>query len=270
MRIVIQAFLMLSFLSAPVLAQKIVAHRGASFDAPENTLASFKLAWKMDADAIEGDFYLTADQKIVCIHDKTTKRTAAVDREIATSTYEELKSIDVGSWKSPEFAEERIATLEQVLEIVPAGKTFLIEIKCGPEIVPVLTEVLNQKTLPFSQIRIICFDAEVIAACKKSLPGIKAFWLTSFKQDKRTKKWSPTLNEVLQTLKRIKADGLDSRAEREVVTGEFIEQVKNAGYEFHIWTVNDPKDADHFSELGVDSITTDRPDLLSNVLETAE
>ncbi len=273
MRFLIPAFLMLTLLTAnctPVVAQKIVAHRGASYDAPENTLAAFTLAWKMDADAIEGDFYLTADQKIVCIHDKTTKRTAAVDRDIATSTYEELCSIDVGSWKGPEFAEERIATLEQVLHLVPANKTFLIEIKCGPEIVPVLTEVLKQNILPFSQIRIICFDAEVIAACKKSLPEIKAFWLTSFRQDKRTKEWSPSAEVILQTMKRIECDGLDARAEREVVTKNFIQQVKSAGYEFHIWTVNDPKDADHFSELGVDSITTDRPDLLSRVLESAE
>lgn len=270
MRFLIPAYLMLTMLSAPVFAQKIVAHRGASFDAPENTQAAFKLAWKMDADAIEGDFYLTADQKIVCIHDKTTKRTAAVERDIASSTYEELCSIDVGSWKSPEFAEERIATLEQVLEIVPHDKIFLIEIKCGPEIVPVLTKVLNQKILPFSQIRIICFDAEVVAACKKSLPEIKAFWLTSFRQDKSTKEWSPSTEEILQTLKRIECDGLDAKAEREVVTAGFIERVKQAGYEFHIWTVNDPEDADHFSKLGVDSITTDRPDLLKRAPVSAE
>ena len=64
-------------LCSPSIAysQKFVAHRGASQEAPENTLASFRLAWEQGADAIEGDFYLTKDQRIVCLHDANTKRT---------------------------------------------------------------------------------------------------------------------------------------------------------------------------------------------------
>ncbi len=58
------------------LGAEITAHRGASHDAPENTLAAFRLAWERGADAIEGDFYLTADEQVVCIHDSTTERTA--------------------------------------------------------------------------------------------------------------------------------------------------------------------------------------------------
>ncbi|MDP7286911.1 MAG: glycerophosphodiester phosphodiesterase family protein, partial [Phycisphaerae bacterium] len=71
----------------------IVAHRGASRDAPENTIAAFELAWKQGADAIEGDFYLTKDRRIVCIHDSSTKRTARANLSVAKSTLAELRKL---------------------------------------------------------------------------------------------------------------------------------------------------------------------------------
>lgn len=70
----------------PLSAQVIVAHRGASQDAPENTIAAFKEAWAQNADGIEGDFYVTKDQQIVCIHDANTERTAGRKLEVANST----------------------------------------------------------------------------------------------------------------------------------------------------------------------------------------
>ena len=70
----------------PLSAQVIVAHRGASQDAPENTIAAFKKAWAQNADGIEGDFYVTKDQQIVCIHDANTERTAGRKLEVANST----------------------------------------------------------------------------------------------------------------------------------------------------------------------------------------
>ena len=84
-----------------VSAVEIVAHRGASADAPENTLASVKLAWKQHADAVEIDVYLTRDGKIVVIHDKNTKRTTGVDALVVRKSLKELRSLDAGSWKDP-------------------------------------------------------------------------------------------------------------------------------------------------------------------------
>ena len=135
-------------------AQFIVAHRGASYDAPENTLAAFRLAWEQGADAIEGDFYLTADGQIVCIHDKTTKRVAPGQPEltVAKSTLQELRQLDVGRWKADKFAEERIPTLKEVLAIVPRQKRIFVEIKCGPEIVPILQQQLSDSDLKPEQI----------------------------------------------------------------------------------------------------------------------
>ena len=77
----------------------VVAHRGASRDAPENTLAAFKLAWEQGADAIEGDFLLTKDNKIVCIHDKSTGRLADRKLIVKESTLSQLRELDVGLGK---------------------------------------------------------------------------------------------------------------------------------------------------------------------------
>jgi len=74
----------------------IVAHRGASADAPENTLAAFQEAWRQGADAIEGDFWLTKDGRIVTLHDATTKRTAIKEFIVAETDWTTLKDLDVG------------------------------------------------------------------------------------------------------------------------------------------------------------------------------
>jgi len=101
---------------------EIVAHRGASFDAPENTVAAIKLAWEQKADASEFDVYLSKDGKIVVIHDATTKRTAGDDMKVALTNLDELRKLDVGKWKNAKFAGEKIPTLEEMLATVPSGK----------------------------------------------------------------------------------------------------------------------------------------------------
>ena len=251
-------------------AQIIVAHRGASADAPENTLSAFNLAWKYGSDAIEGDFYLTADGQIVCHHDRSTKRTAGVDQDISRTTLAKLKELEFGSWKGEKFRGEPIPTLDDVLQTVPDGKHILIEIKCGPEIVEPLAKVLNASQLDDQQLRIICFNANVIRECKKVLPNIKAYWLTGFDEDKATGQIKPTIDEILTQLKACQADGLDCHANAKIVDAEFVKQLRAGGYEFHCWTVNDPRDASHFAELGVDSITTDTPQAIRQAVNHRE
>lgn len=251
---------------APAAAQDLVAHRGASYDAPENTLAAFNLAWQDGADGVEGDFYLSADGHIVCIHDGDTERTAGVRRVVAESTLAELRELDVGSWKSAEFADERIPTLEEVLATVPAGKYLLIEVKCGPEIVPAIERVLAASDLEPGQVKVIAFNAEVIAACKQRMPHLQAYWLTGHGRDEVTGKWSNTLEEVLPTLKRIRADGLDTSVPPELFDGDFVRGLRDAKLQVHTWTVNDLGTAARLYWLGVDSITTDRPAYLRSLL----
>ncbi len=249
-----------------VQAQMIIAHRGASYDAPENTLAAFQLAWDQGADGIEGDFHLTRDGKIVCTHDKDMRRTAGSALIVAESNFDDLRKLDVGSWKHSRFSGERIPTLAEVFETVPPKKKIFIEIKCGPEIVPHLKREIDIATLESDQLVVIAFDADVIAAVRQHLPAIKANWLTSYKRDRWTGVWAPTPDRVMSTLKRIDAMGLNSKAHA-CVDATFVDTLREENFEFHCWTVNEPAVAKRFLDLGVDSITTDRPAWLRERIE---
>ncbi|MEQ9409421.1 MAG: glycerophosphodiester phosphodiesterase [Fuerstiella sp.] len=268
-RFVLPLILLLIFLSSMTArAQLIVAHRGASHDAPENTLAAFRLAWEQQADAIEGDFYLTRDSQIVCIHDKTTKRVAPGQPEltVADSSLDELQRLDVGSWKHPRYSRERIPTLEAVLATVPEGRQIFVEIKCGPEILPLLKPQLAASGLKPAQIVIICFNEAVVTGARKTMPEYKVNWLTGYKQKTKQSEWTPTQNQVLKTLKRTGVTGLGTNGNLNVIDQTFVDAVKAAGFEFHVWTVNDPDAARLFSDLGSRSITTDRPAFIRNAI----
>lgn len=250
-------------------AQLIVAHRGASHDAPENTLAAFRLAWEQNADAIEGDFYVTKDQQIVCIHDNTTKRVSPKQPEltIAESTLAQLQTLDVGSWKHQRFADERIPTLMDVLATVPEGKQIFVEIKCGPGILPLLQKQIESSGLKPEQIVIICFDKNVITQARSQMPQYNANWLTGYKQDTNSSPWKPTREEVVATLKRTGATGLGTNGNLEVIDQAFVDAIRNSGLQFHVWTVNDVTTARKFAEFGVHSITTDRPGFIRNSIQ---
>ena len=240
----------------------IVAHRGASFDAPENTLPAFELAWKQAADAIEGDFLLTKDNRIVCIHDGSTKRLADRNLAVRGSTLKELRELDVGSWKHEKYKGTKIPTIAEVFATIPDGKKIFVEVKCGKEIIPYLVKEIGKSKLKTEQVVLICFKQEVVKAFKKALPDNKAFWLSSFKKDKEGA-WKPTLETVLQTLKDTNSDGLDANKN---VPGEIARKIMKEGYEWHAWTVNDVATAKKLKNLGIHSITTDRPELIKSSL----
>lgn len=246
----------------PAFASEIVAHRGASFDAPENTLASVNLAWRQRADGVEIDIYLTADGKIVAIHDKTTKRTGGgKDKPVVEQTLAELKQLDFGAWKSPKYAGERIPTLDEILKTIPEGKRLFIEIKTEAEIVPELKRVLAEAGRPAAQTPLICFSYEALRAAKEQLPQLKAYWLVALEKDKKTGRLNHTAAELIAGVKAAKLDGLDL-GNSPPLTPEFVREVKDAGLELHVWTVNDVDKADEYRRLGIDGITTDRPELL--------
>lgn len=244
---------------------EIVAHRGASHDAPENTLASIRLAWRQNADAAEFDIYLSRDGKVVVLHDKDTKRVAGVDRPVAEQTLAELRQLDVGRWKGPRFAGERIPTLAEMLAAVPPGKRVFIEVKTGAEIVPALCRDLDAARLKPAQTAVISFNAEVIAAVKRARPELQAYWIVSLKPAKG--KRPPTAEAVIERAKAARADGVDLSAS-EALDRDYAAKVKAAGLQLHVWTVNDAAVARRMHALGVASITTDRPGWLRERLQT--
>ena len=89
----------------------IIAHRGESFDAPENTLASINLAWERGAGAVEIDVHLSKDNQIVVIHDSNTKRVGAKNKKVSKQTLSELKKLDIGSWKNVKWKDEKFLLL---------------------------------------------------------------------------------------------------------------------------------------------------------------
>lgn len=242
-------------------AVEIVGHRGASFDAPENTVAAIKLAWEQKADASEFDIYLTKDGKIVVIHDATAKRTAGRDVKVAGATLAELRKLDAGSWKNAKFAGEKLPTLDDMLATVPDGKRVFIEIKCGPEVVSELDRVLKAAKLKPAQTCVISFDAAVIAATKKARPDLQVLWLASL----NTKK-PRTAEELIAKAKEINADGLDLSATPTVLDEAFGKKVKAAGLKLYVWTVNDVALARKMIAAGAESITTDKPGWLREQL----
>lgn len=234
---------------------EIIGHRGASYDAPENTVASFKEAWKQDADAAELDIYLTKDGQIIVIHDATTKRTTGMEGKVAEMTLADLRKLDAGKWKGPAFMGEKLPTLTEMLATASEGKRVFVEVKCGPEIVPELNRVLKASKLPAKLTPVISFHAEVISALKKERPDVPAYWLVSLNSNKEK---PPTAEELIAKAKEIKADGLDLSASN-VLDEAFAKKVKAAGLGLYVYTVNDPKRARRMVEIGVEGITTDRP-----------
>src|SRR5271155_606218 len=94
----------------PAKSMDVIAHRGASCEAPENTLAAFRLGWS-ETDACELDVWLTSDGHLLVCHDANTKRTTGVDKLIAESTLADLRQLNAGSWKSPRYSDEKLPSL---------------------------------------------------------------------------------------------------------------------------------------------------------------
>ena len=238
---------------------EIIAHRGASAEAPENTLAAIQLAWQQGADAAEIDVLPTADGRLVAIHDETTLRTGGVSWTVKEHTLAELRTLDVGSWKSPQFAGERIPTLAEVLDIVPLGKRLFVEVKCGVEAIPELVRVLSAAKPAREQTVLISLDFDTIVAVKRALPDRSAFWVTE--QFATESSLRPPTSELIQRALAAGLDGLDINDLVERPSGD-IASIRQAGLRTCIWTVNTIERTRWLQAEGMESITTDVPALL--------
>ncbi len=244
-----------------------IAHRGASFDAPENTLAAFRLAWDQGADGIEGDFMLSADGQVVCFHDVDTQRLAGVAHVVKETPSTELATLDVGAWKGDRWRGERIPSLADVVAVIPAGKKFVIELKDGPEIVEPLAKVLASTTIAAEDMLLISLVDETVAECTRQLPNFKRHWLSGYERD-RSGRWRPTADEAVVRIERVGACGFGSLALPEHFDASFVRKLRDAGVnEFHVWTVDDPEVARFYARLGAWGITTNRPQLIRAELE---
>ena len=245
-------------------AVEIIGHRGASYDAPENTLASFRLGYQQQADADELDIHLTRDGKIVVIHDFDTGRTGGHANKVADQTFEAVRRLNVGDWgkwKGEGFS-EKIPTLDEVLAVIPDGRRLFIEIKCGPEVLPALEQSLLRAAKKPDQTIIIGFDYDTIRQAKAKFPHLQVLWLAG--ADSKARAY-PAVGELISKAKAAKLDGLDLE-KGFPIDHQFVHAVHAAGLKLYTWTVDSIETARSESAAGVDGITTNRPGWLREQL----
>jgi glycerophosphoryl diester phosphodiesterase len=241
---------------------EIIAHRGASYLAPENTMASVMLGWKKGAD-VEVDVHLSKDNRIMVIHDSSTKKTGKTDLNVKDTPSRELRKLDVGSFKAAEYVGEQIPFLTDVIKTIPPGRKLYVEIKCEKEVLPILEKLISQSG-KMSQIVIIGFNLETVTLSKQ-LIDVPTYWLKGTEKDKETEKWIPHSPQLVQIAKNKGLDGLDVHYAG--VTKEFTDAVKASRQKLYVWTVDNPKEAIRLVELGVAGITTNRPEWLRKQLK---
>ncbi len=235
----------------PMPKAEIIAHRGASYLAPENTVAASRLAWELGADAVECDIYLSADNKIIVCHDGNTKRTTGQSYLIKETNSDILRTLDAGSFKNEKYKGEKIPFLEEIIQAVPQGKELVVEIKCGSEVLPALKELIskyeNSRKFVF-----ICFDFKTITETKKTFPNNACYWLCS----------NAGLFET--TISQVPASGIEGVSlSYGLIDKKTADLVKGMKLELFTWTVDDPKEAGRLLSLGVKGITTNRPGWLN-------
>ena len=241
---------------------KIVAHRGESAAAPENTLESFALAWLRKDKCIEGDFHLTRDGEVVCMHDANAKRTCGVDRMLADMTLAEVKRLDAGLWKGEAWRFTRVPTLAEILATMPPEGGIFIELKSAGKILTRIKQMLKTSQCRPEQLTFIGFNERTIAAVKRHFPEHKAYWLTKSALKNGKPKFTP--ESLVEKLRKLGVDGVD--IQHKLLTKEMVEALHAAGFSVHVWTVDDPAVASKLIGMNVDSITTNRAYALTREL----
>ena len=239
----------------------IIAHRGGSNLAPENTLAAFQNAIDLGVDMIEIDIEQTSDSVVVVIHDDRVDRTTNGFGAVDSLRYDEIKKLDAGSWFDPQYKDERIPTLDQVMELIDGQVILLIEIKSGGERYPGIERRTVESILKYhakSWVVVQSFNLKAVERIETLDRGIKTFYLLGRNFE------SYYRENILQAGNHDPVSfGFDGLAVHySVLDPGIIEKIKNHGLGIYTWTVDEPEDMDRMIQAGVGGIITDSPDLL--------
>lgn len=235
----------------------IIAHRGESYDAPENTMAAIRLAWERGALSVEVDVHMSKDEHIVVIHDEDTARVANRKMILKNTLFADLKKLDVGSFKEEKWRGEQIPLLQDVLPTIPEKGRLIIEIKSNADLLPHLKVLLEKANLKNEQIEIIAFDSSVLAKAKQLMPQYKMLWLLDL--DYYWPWWLIFLSKkrLIKKVKALNLQGVNVWAGK-MLSADFIHTFQQAGLLVYTWTVNNPAKARQLIESKIDAITTDR------------
>lgn len=233
----------------------IYSHRGASSLAPENTIAAFAKALEVGARRFECDVDVMGDGTLLIIHDETLDRTTNGTGDYYSKGYAELRRLDAGAWFSPTYRFERIPELADATKFTTANNMFLnLEIKpCfgGMELRDKLLENLTVtlRDFPTSQLLVSSFDHDMLARFHAARPDIDLAWLFA-----REGQPGPTWQEGAHLINCVAIN-----PDLEGLTREEVAEMRDAGFEVNVWTVNDVDQARELASWGVTGIFTDRP-----------
>lgn len=230
----------------------VIAHRGASLQAPENTLAAIRRAVDDGADWVEIDVQETADGKVVVFHDSDFKRVGGKPLKIWDATSKQLPGIEIGSWFDPEFSEETTPSLREVLELCRDRSGVLIELKYyghDQQLEQRVIDIVEEENMQ-DQVMVMSLSYTGVQKVRQLRPDWKVGLLSTV-----------ALGDITQ----LDVDflGLNSRA----ATKMLINRAHQNGIEIYVWTVNDPLDISTMASRGVDGIITDAPDRAIKVLK---
>ena len=238
----------------------VLAHRGFSGKYPENTRAAFLAAVAAGADGFETDVHLSKDGQLVVVHDPILGRTCDGSGAVAGKTYKELLAYDFGAWFHPDFTGERIMRIEEVLELVKEHKLVLnIEIK-NYEIVyegieEALIALINRMGMKES-VFLSSFNHLSMVKCKGIDSTIQTGLLYGY-----------PLYKAEEYILNTHADNAHPRYFCFEEEPDLVERFHAKGRGVHTWTVNEPEDMRRMISLGTDSVITNYPDLLIEILK---
>jgi len=222
----------------------ITAHRGSSKRSPENTFASTKLSIDEGADYVEIDVQLTKDKVLVLQHDATMKRTAGKDLVVTQSTYDQLKGLDIGSWFDPKFSGERIAKLQEIMDMSRDKIKLNIEVKAdktAEETTKAIVKLIEKNDF-YDHCIVTSLNGKVLELVESINPKIKTGFIMYY---------------GFGDFEKLNVDIFS--VEEGVVTPQFISKARKLNREVHVWTVNDEESAKKYMYMGVDGILTDYP-----------
>lgn len=247
---------------------KVIAHRGGSHLAPENTMAAFKNAINLGVDMIEIDVEQTKDSFVVVIHDATVDRTTNGSGAVDTLTWSYVKSLNASrSWRGENFRDEKISTLDDVLQLLKgSGVTLLIEIKEGGERYPEIekrTVKAIQKFNAYSWVIVQSFNKKAIDRVKQQDKNIKTVYLLGrsnfrdyYNKIREEREQNPSL--------RFNYEGL--AVSYKEWNKQSLDRVKQMGLETYAWTVGDTVAMKRLIADGITGIITDDPDKLLEIV----
>ncbi|MCF7926561.1 MAG: glycerophosphoryl diester phosphodiesterase membrane domain-containing protein [Candidatus Izimaplasma sp.] len=229
---------------------RIIAHRGSSVDAPENTVAAIEKAVLDGADAVEVDVRFTKDGVPILMHDKTLKRTTndSLNRVVSDTTYEEISSLDAGSWFSDAFKNEPVPTLEEALLAARFKVKVYIELKETPDYAAEKITSLLEETNMIYQVKILSFNEPILQSFKEQNNNIKTMLLLS-----------AFLGNLNTLIKYESVDHYGIRYQLIQNNHNYITDLQEAGKEVYVYTINSTNAIQEMDNYGVNGIITDVP-----------